>query len=653
MGADDVQNRINELIAELNDCREDERNTQNQILEVISVAGTILGILFSASYLNDEKNKCITVFANIGNDDTNYLYKFCNMLNANVTYARIMFLFSLLIFCTAFAYIIVLGTNNILRYYYIQSLEDRLHELISNTPDDNGRGSFLHWNAYNAPIITRNINHITSSHTALIHFSYSVATCCAILFSMTMVTSLFLEITPKKRFDYMTVLIIIILMLLTVFLFIRTSFKAEDVAKFAWEIAHENQKKRLEGNSHDLYGKSKSFKHTLLYLIYPKKQDWQKPIFIILGFMYGIILRDVTINPMYIWRLMFILVTFDFLAYQARYQINDIRGLKEDKEAGHNNRLLSNDINNPGHAIKLSFIVAFIKIITCIVITIFWGGVIRKTLLRSLIILFASTILYETARTKKKTYLIFILVGVGYPLRFLVGFFSVVSLESVMNSTQMACFVLALWAYGSFSSILAWTNEVIERMQKNKKNCYIFPVSYEKKHFEYIQRLIRDRYILGESHPINGRIMPLREKGRLRDPWNLTMVLCAACLLFLTCLGEIPSSLLVIEFVIFVLFLMSIYLSYKRKAIIMCMGWVCIIGKIIIGTFFYETPVWFLLFSIIQIIITITYFVLSYQPQIKKISFRKIFSKLKREIMIKVLGEYAFSVMDNEKNKRR
>lgn len=199
MGTDNVQNRINELIAELNDCREDERNTQSQILEVISVAGTVLGILFSASYLNDEKNKCITVFANIGNDSTNYIYKFCNMLNANVTYARIMFCFSLLIFCTAFAYIIVLGTNNILRYYYIQNLEDRLHELISNTPDDNGRGSFLHWNVYNAPIITRNINHITSSHTALIYFSYSVATCCAILFSMAMVTSLFLEITPKKK----------------------------------------------------------------------------------------------------------------------------------------------------------------------------------------------------------------------------------------------------------------------------------------------------------------------------------------------------------------------------------------------------------------------------------------------------------------------
>lgn len=72
MANEKTQNRISELISELSDCREDERNAQNQILQVIYVAGAVLGILFSASYLNDEKNKCITVFTNIGNDNINY-----------------------------------------------------------------------------------------------------------------------------------------------------------------------------------------------------------------------------------------------------------------------------------------------------------------------------------------------------------------------------------------------------------------------------------------------------------------------------------------------------------------------------------------------------------------------------------------------------
>lgn len=39
------ENRINEIITELSDCREDERNTQDQILQVISVTGTILGAI--------------------------------------------------------------------------------------------------------------------------------------------------------------------------------------------------------------------------------------------------------------------------------------------------------------------------------------------------------------------------------------------------------------------------------------------------------------------------------------------------------------------------------------------------------------------------------------------------------------------------------
>lgn len=652
MADEKTQNRISELIAELSDCREDERNTQNQILQVIYVAGAVLGILFSASYLNDEKNKCITVFANIGNDNINYIYKLFNMINANVTYARIMFWLSLLIFCTAFAYIIVLGTNNILRYYYIQSLEDRLHELIPNTPDDDGRGSFLHWNAYNAPIITRNIHHITSSHTALIYFSYSAATVCVVLFSISMVVSLFLEIAPKKRFDYMTVLIITILMLLTLFLFIRTSSKAKEVAQFAWDTAHDNQRKRLEGDSHNIYNKSKSFKHILLYLIYPKKQDLQKPILITLGFIYGIIFMDLTINLMYIWRLMFILFVFDFLAYQARYQINDIRGLKEDKEAGCTNRLLLNDIDNPGHAIKISFIVAFMKIIACIVITLLWGGRISNILLVSLTILLVSTILYEIARSKKRTYLVFTLVGIGYPLRFFVGFFSVVSLETVI-SVQMVCFVLALWAYGSFSSILAWTNEVIVRMQKTKKNYNSFPVLYEKKHFEDIQNIIKGRYISGEKCPINGKIMPLREKCRLRDPWNISMILCIACLFFIACLGKVPLFLLVLELAVCITFFINVYLGYKKKVILMCIGWICIIGKIVISILFYKIPSWYILFSIIQIIITITYFILSYQPQIKKIDFKAMFCKIKRGIMIKILGEYAFNILDSEKNSKK
>lgn len=562
-----------------------------------------------------------------------------------------MFWLSLLIFFTAFAYIVVLGINNILRYYYIQDLEDRLHELIPASVDDTNRGDFLHWNAYIAPIITQNIKHITSSHTALYFVCYVAATCFAILFSMGMVLSLFLEIEHRQWFDYGIMIVTIIVMILTFFLFLRTSSKAKKVAQFAWEMAHENQKIRLKGYQQELYKKNESFKNILIYLIYPKRQDPQKPLLIIVGFIYGIILMNITITPFHIWRLFFVLIVFDFLAYQARYQINDIRGLKEDKEARCENRLLSKDIINPGHIIKISLIVAIIKIIACILITMLFGGTIRKSITISLIVLFISTVLYEIARAKRITWLIFVLVGIGYPLRFFVGFFSVTSSKLILYNVQTVCFILALLAYGSFSSILAWVNEVIKRIKQTKRENNCFPVSYEKKHFEYIQCIIKDRYLLGEGHLVNGEIMPLREKCKLMDPWNLAMIVCMVCLFFTACFGKIPRIMLGMKCIVLISFITSISLRYKKKALLMYIGLICIMGKIIYAII-YKIFVWYLLFSIVQMMIAITYFLLSYKPQIYKIDYRKLLYNLRRKMMIKIIGEYAFNIMDDEKNNR-
>lgn len=211
--------------------------------------------------------------------------------------------------------------------------------------------------------------------------------------------------------------------------------------------------------------------------------------------------------------------------------------------------------------------------------------------------------------------------------------------------------MLALLAYGSFSSVLAWVNEVVKRMQKTKMKNNCFPISYEKKHFEYIQSIIKDRYLLGEEYPVNGEIMPLREKCKLIDPWNIAMLLCMIFLLFTACLGEIPNIMLGMECTVLILFIINIYLKHEKKAISMCIGLLCIIGKMI-NAVIYEIPAWYFLFSIVQMIIAITYFILSYQPQIKKIDYKKLFYKIMREIIIKILGEYAFDIMNSEKNNR-
>ena len=647
-----ISNRINELISELSECREDERNTQNQILQVISIVGTILGILFSASYLTPERaEEAIVIFPNVNIKEATYINRFCNIINENVTYERVLFWLSLLVFCTAFSYIIVLGMDNVLRYYYIQNLEDRLYNLIDNTRDNDGRGSFLHWNAYSAPIITKNIKHITSTHTALNYICYSVAICCIILFSMGMVISLFLEITQRKWFDYMIICIAIIGMILTFFLFLRSSSDTKNMAKLAWDTAHENQKIRLSGSKERIYGKAKSFKRILIYLIYPKIQDLQKPALIVLGFIYGVILKGVSLGSFF--NLLFVMFVFDFLAYQARYQINDIRGIEEDKEAGCQNRLLTDDVNNPGHVIKISFIVAIIKMSTAITMATFGGGEVKRVLIASLGILLISTILYEIVRKKKITWLVFITVGIGYPLRFSVGFFTMVPFEwRILLNGQMICFVLAFWAYGSFSSILSWTNEVAGRMQRFKGDNNKFPESYTKKHFMDIQNIIEERYIYAEKHPINEKVMPMREKCRLQDPWNIAFLLNLIFLFLTAFLGKIYWLLLCMEIGGGIAFILSIYVRRRKKLVLFGIGWSCIIIKMLLGTLFYGVGIWFLLLSMSQLLMTATYFVLCYQPQIKMMSIREVLCVLMRWIMIKMIGENAFTeIMNNKKNK--
>lgn len=384
-----------------------------------------------------------------------------------------------------------------------------------------------------------------------------------------------------------------------------------------------------------------------MYLIYPKKQDPQKPLLIILGFIYGLMLSNVQLDMIEFFKLIFIIFTFDFLAYQARYQINDIRGLKEDKEAGCKNRLLSDDTNNPGHVIKISFIIAVIRMLICIVITLLLDGEIRKLMLVSLGVLFLSTILYEVARNKKMTNLIFIFVGVGYPLRFFIGFFSV---KWVFNF-QVLCFILALWAYGSFASILSWVNEVTIRMQNVEKQCGSFPISYEKKHFEYIQDIIKDRYEKSKECSVIGNYMPMSEKGRLKDPWNFAMMLCLAFLFSIVWSKKVPLILMILEFVVCIVFFINIYLRYKKKITIMIAGYICIIVKMLMGLLIYKISLWYHLFSIIQLVITITYFILSYQLKPKKTDCKLSFHNLTYQIKIKLLGEYAVNIIEDEKKK--
>lgn len=162
------------------------------------------------------------------------------------------------------------------------------------------------------------------------------------------------------------------------------------------------------------------------------------------GFVCGIILTGSKLSGSNLSDILLVLFVFEFLAYQARYQINDIRGRREDVELG-KSRLFDSKTVDSLYLIKLSFGIACVRIILALLITLVLGVSIRKLLLISLGLLVAITWIYEKARTIGKKEIdgnaeaIFILVGMGYPLRFFLGLFTIVPFT---GSLGLICFKL-------------------------------------------------------------------------------------------------------------------------------------------------------------------------------------------------------------------
>ena len=68
----------------------------------------------------------------------------------------------------------------------------------------------------------------------------------------------------------------------------------------------------------------------LLYLLYPRLKDIHKGFLIIIGYVAGLMLDHSAADISNIWKLIMVWFVFEFLGYQARYQINDLRGVKLD-----------------------------------------------------------------------------------------------------------------------------------------------------------------------------------------------------------------------------------------------------------------------------------------------------------------------------------
>lgn len=468
-----------ELLQELSDCRGDERNTANQMLSVIGAAGAILGVILTAN-----------IFSQNGSDEDTL-----EMI------LRVSFVLSNLIFCTAFSYAITLGVSAVMRYHYIRDLEDRLHRLHKDMNNQGESENFVHWISYSSAFVTRNYKHVKGVNGWFYYIAYTVATICASAFCVGVTISLFWMLSDcREEKDYVLLVCPILVMLLTVVAFLVTSSKADAESKLCFETAMARRGMREKRAKKTAENKTWVTPRLLLYLVYPKTKDIQKSMLTPLGYCLTTlwIVNSTSLeknfealknNASSLLGAMFI---FDFLFYQARYQINDLRGLNEDRYKKKTPIPGMKDADNrtKRHIICASIIIALIRIIGgCAAL---WLVPVKNKdgLLICVGSLVVITVLYEWIRKVKKsrkdwinrliTFLIFTLVGLGYPLRFLVG---AMMAENFCWDDSLTATLLALYFYGLVMVIVLWNLEM-EKISCNSGE----PVVWTKLHYEVMAR---------------------------------------------------------------------------------------------------------------------------------------------------------------------
>ena len=459
----DREHRISELLQELSDCREDERNSSNQILSVIGAAAAILGVLLSGSlfFLDQEISQEMDAI----------------LVQTVLRYGALL---NCIVFCTAVSYTITLGTAAVLRYHYIRNLEDRLYILIPECQDDkrlfpkDQENTFVHWFSFSGALITRNIKHLEgTTHGIIYYWAYTVAVIGTVLFCILTTLSQFFLIPNRAGYDLLFLIIPLLVLFAGLIAFVSCSFVGSGPeSKKLFEIARKRRRERLKSSA------SLTQKRFGWYLIYPKLKDPQKPGLIVIGYvLYKIGLTDYSSVTEMIasiqseWKTLALFVfIFDFLLYQARYQINDLLGLAQDikgeKEPIPGMLKASNEERKS--LAKKSFMVAFARTFLAVLLIEFVPFYNKFWFVVCGIILLATTMGYESLRAKTGTvntrgfwitFGIFALVGVGYPLRFWVGALAV---RSFTFSPAFCFTLLALEFYGWFVAILPWKRQIIE-----------------------------------------------------------------------------------------------------------------------------------------------------------------------------------------------
>lgn len=366
---------IDEIIFELEQCREDERAAHNQIVQVVLAAATVLAIIFA-------------IYGSNNNSDEIQMK----------SYLIVPLVITML--SAASSFIATIGLLCSLRHHYVKDLEKRLFELSRSEK------KILHWETISSYIKTLNAKHISSIVPAAFFANYISA-----LISAAVLCILFVSIFSDfidKRVTLISFLIWIPFLGIVIFSILYGTQNSKEFYKASVSNASKNLLSDHSPNSKE------KISSAFLYFVLPRPTDLQKTLFLVFGIAIGSCFSGSTQS---IPNFLYAIIVLELLTYQARYQWNDVRGIKEDQfKSRLPVRVLGYKVS-----VTLSVITALYKVAVAIAMTYLAPSAIKQVLWIAMISIFVLGAFYELARSKQSVFWVFSLIPYGYVLRFLTG----------------------------------------------------------------------------------------------------------------------------------------------------------------------------------------------------------------------------------------
>lgn len=258
------------------------------------------------------------------------------------------------------------------RYHYMEMIEERISEIV---PTGN-RTIALGWNRFSSRLITANIHHLTNrgARRHYVHFALALVSLvigCVLL-------SLLLLLTVHNK--WVRLLLPLVVMSALIYL-LYCYFIATDYSRLTFQeildlnvngapkVYQKNSDAVSEDNRPGHY--FSQFRGKFLRLLYTRPRDSMKSFFYFGGALLGTSLGGGYSLGEWFFRLFLLMFVVDICGYQARYLINDIRGIAEDRtnpQSEGRNRLPLLGGGNERHTIIVAMLVVVAKAIAAFLV---------------------------------------------------------------------------------------------------------------------------------------------------------------------------------------------------------------------------------------------------------------------------------------------